>query len=42
MPGQGPAAKLAYAASAVAFGVYLIGFIASFWLPEPGKEHAAD
>ena len=42
MPGNGPSAKLAYAASAVAFGVYLIGFIASFWLPEPGKEEIAD
>jgi MFS family permease len=27
--------KLAYVAAAVAFGVYLVGFIASFFLPEP-------
>jgi MFS family permease len=29
------ATKLAYTAAAVGFGVYLVGFIASFWLPEP-------
>jgi hypothetical protein len=25
-------------AAAVGFSVYLVGFIASFWLPEPGEE----
>jgi MFS family permease len=30
--------KLAYTAAAVGFGVYLVGFIASFWLPEPPRE----
>jgi MFS family permease len=35
MPGTGPSMKLAYSAAAVAFGVYAIGFLASFWLPEP-------
>ena len=30
--------KIALVAAAVAFSVYLIGFIASFWLPEPKKE----
>ncbi len=30
--------KLAYTAAAVGFGVYLVGFIASFWLPEPKEE----
>ncbi len=35
MPGTGPAMKTAYAAAAVAFGVYAIGFTASFFLPEP-------
>lgn len=30
--------KLAYTAAAVGFGVYLAGFIASFWLPEPPQE----
>jgi hypothetical protein len=29
---------LAYGAAAVAFLVYAIGLIASFWLPEPKKE----
>ena len=27
--------KVAYVAAAVAFSTYLVGFIASFWLPEP-------
>jgi MFS family permease len=31
-------AKLAYVAAAVAFGVYLVGFLCSFWLPEPKEE----
>jgi hypothetical protein len=31
------ATSLAYAAAAVAFMVYLIGLIASFWLPEPER-----
>jgi nitrate/nitrite transporter NarK len=35
MPGATPAIKLAYAAAAVALFVYALGFIASFWLPEP-------
>lgn len=30
--------KVALAAAAVGFSVYLIGFIASFWLPEPKQE----
>jgi MFS family permease len=30
--------KLAYVAAAIGFSVYLVGFIASFWLPEPGRE----
>lgn len=38
MPGAGPATKLAYAAAAVGFGVYAVGFLASFALPEP--QHA--
>jgi hypothetical protein len=25
-------------AAAVGFSVYLVGVIASFWLPEPGRE----
>jgi hypothetical protein len=34
--------KLAYTAAAVAFGVYLVGFIASFFLPEPPTELSDD
>lgn len=30
--------KLAYTAAGVGFAVYLVGFIASFWLPEPKPE----
>jgi hypothetical protein len=30
--------KVAYVSAAIAFGVYLVGLIASFWLPEPKKE----
>jgi MFS family permease len=39
MPGVGPSAKLAYAAAAVAFLVYAVGFAASFWMPEPKQDH---
>lgn len=35
MPGDSPTAKLAYTAAIIGFLVYLGGFIASFWLPEP-------
>jgi len=34
--------KLAYTAAAVGFAVYLVGFIASFWLPEPKHEELPD
>lgn len=37
-PGAGPAAKLAYAAAIVGTAAYVIGFAASFFLPEPPKE----
>jgi hypothetical protein len=30
--------KVALVAAAVGFSVYLVGFIASFWLPEPKPE----
>ena len=30
--------KVALVAAAIGFGVYLVGFIASFWLPEPKQE----
>ncbi|MGQ0734481.1 MAG: MFS transporter [Acidobacteriota bacterium] len=35
VPGTSPPTRLAYAAAIVAFGVYLGGFIVSWWLPEP-------
>jgi hypothetical protein len=35
-------AKIAMTAAAVGFCVYLVGFIASFWLPEPPVETAPD
>lgn len=38
MPGGSPSAQMAYAAAAVGLLVYAIGFTASFWLPEPGRE----
>ena len=38
VPGDSPAAKLAYTSAAIAFSVFLVGFIASFWLPEPESE----
>jgi MFS family permease len=38
MPGAGPAAKLAYAAAIVGTAAYAIGFIASFFLPEPRQD----
>jgi hypothetical protein len=38
MPGAAPGVKLAYAAAAVGAAVYIIGVIASFWLPEPESE----
>jgi MFS family permease len=37
MPGGTPQIKLAYAAALVGTSAYVIGFIASWWLPEPGK-----
>lgn len=42
MPGAGPAAKLAYAAAVVGTAVYVIGFAASFWLPEPEQDRLID
>ncbi|RPI52743.1 MAG: MFS transporter [Acidobacteria bacterium] len=34
--------KVALVAAAVGFSVYLVGFIASFWLPEPPSETTSD
>lgn len=34
--------KVALVAAAVGFSVYLVGFIASFWLPEPSRDNLPD
>jgi hypothetical protein len=36
--GATPPEKLAYAAGFVGLAVYIVGFLASFWLPEPKHE----
>ena len=38
MPGAAPPAQLAYACALVGTAAYVIGFGASFWLPEPKRE----
>ena len=38
MPGGSPSVQLAYAAALVGTAVYVIGFAASFFLPEPERE----
>ena len=38
MPGATPPTKLAYASALVGTTAYVIGFISSFWLPEPKKD----
>jgi MFS family permease len=38
MPGATPSMRLAYASALVGTTVYVIGFIASWWLPEPKAE----
>jgi MFS family permease len=35
-------ARVAMMAAIIGFGVYLVGFIASFWLPEPKQEDMAE
>jgi hypothetical protein len=34
--------RVAYAAAGVAFSVYLVNFVASFWLPEPDRSRPLD
>jgi hypothetical protein len=41
-PGENYATQVAYTAAAVAFSVFLVNFIASFWLPEPDPKAMAD
>jgi hypothetical protein len=38
MPGGTPSRQLAYAAGTVGLAALTIGFIASFWLPEPPQD----
>ena len=42
MPGTGVPIKLAYAAAIVGTTAYVIGVVASFWLPEPKAEDLPD
>jgi hypothetical protein len=42
MPGATPSHRVAYAAAAVALLVYVTGFLASFFLPEPKMEALPD
>jgi nitrate/nitrite transporter NarK len=42
MPGTSPATKLAYAAAIVGSLTYLVGFAASFFLPEPEAQELPD
>jgi nitrate/nitrite transporter NarK len=42
MPGTTPGQQMAYAAASVGLLVYAIGFAASFFLPEPGKDGMLD
>jgi nitrate/nitrite transporter NarK len=42
MPAGSATRQLAYAAAIVGFVAYAINFVASFWLPEPSQDIAAD
>jgi len=42
MPGAGVPTKLAYASAIVGTSAYLLGLIASAWLPEPKQEDLPD
>jgi hypothetical protein len=42
MPGGSVPIQLAYASALVGGGAYLIGVIASFWLPEPKGSELPD
>ena len=42
MPGATPSHRMAYAAASVALLVYVVGFAASFFLPEPPMEDLPD
>jgi len=38
MPGASAPTRLAYASALVGSAAYIIGFVSSFWLPEPRHE----
>jgi len=42
MPGSSPAEKLAWSAALVGLVVYVVGFAASFFLPEPKQQELPD
>lgn len=42
VPGAGDPQKMAYTAAGVAFAVYAVGLVASYWLPDPGLSETAD
>jgi MFS family permease len=42
MPGASVPIKLAYASALVGTGAYVLGLVASFWLPEPKREELPD
>ena len=42
MPGASAPARLAYASALVGTAAYVIGLVASFWLPEPKREELPD
>jgi MFS family permease len=42
MPGSSPAEKLAWSAALVGLAVYVVGFAASFFLPEPKQQELPD
>ena len=42
MVGSTPSVKLAYSAASVAFTVYAVSLVASFWLPEPPKDRMVE
>src|SRR5262249_7611065 len=42
MPGASAPTKLAYASALVGTVAYVLGFVASFWLPEPTRETLPD
>jgi hypothetical protein len=42
MPGGSVPVRLSYAAAIVGTTVYVIGFVASFWLPEPKQADLPD